>query len=94
MTDLATPSIPSAVTPLAESTRTAIGPKISASPARTPKSPSRPTRFAGHTTKRYQLADDAHRKVAQLRQILNQKALPGEALVTFADGAITLEWDE
>jgi hypothetical protein len=63
-------------------------------PMRKSKTPVRPIAVEGHTTKRYQLRDEAQRTVAHLRHILNQKEVPGEAHTSFEKEELTLEWDE
>ena len=72
--------------------------KFSPAPARVVASrtsrPASRTRFNGHTTKSYQLAEDGRRTVGHLRQILGQKGLPADAVVTFAENILTLDWEE
>ncbi|MBV8196231.1 MAG: hypothetical protein JOY80_11980 [Candidatus Dormibacteraeota bacterium] len=50
--------------------------------------------IGGHTTKRYRLEDEAQRTIAHLRQLVNQKDIPGAAGFSLMDGALVVEWDE
>lgn len=78
-----------------EQRRQRVTPPIANKSERVPlRRAAKPGRMDGHTIKRYQLQDEAHRTVAHLRQILNHKAIPAEASVSFAEDALSLEWDE
>lgn len=64
--------------------------------ARMPLSRRRPEAggLSGPTVKRYDLEGDAHKTVAHLRRILNQRVLPPDAVATLAENSLQFEWGE
>lgn len=95
MTDVSIPALPppdqTAVKrplPRAESDRDA------APRTRPPRKAPGGSRLGGHTTKRYDMTGDSRRTVRHLREILNAKGIPADAVATLAESTITLDWDE